>query len=58
VSAPAIVVRVELEEPLRVLASWPREDDELRMGVWLADHPAQAALVRWAIELAAEEQAR
>lgn len=56
-SAPAIVIRLELEEPLRVFAAWLCEGDELRMRLWLRDHPEHADLVARAMELAEEEPA-
>lgn len=56
-SAPAIVIRIELEEPLRVFAAWLHEGDELRMQRWLKDHPEEAELLDRALALELRKRA-
>jgi hypothetical protein len=55
--APAIVIRLALEERVRVLSSWEREGDERRLHDWLAHHPELAELVERALELAGKRPA-
>jgi hypothetical protein len=54
---PALVIRLGLEEPLRVLAVWEHEADERRFRDWLASHPELAELVARALSLAEEKAA-
>jgi hypothetical protein len=53
-----IIIRVELEEPVRVGCVWLREGDELRLLDWLAGNPRLAALVMRAIELERDSEER
>jgi hypothetical protein len=50
--APAIVIRVALEEPVHVTAAWEHAADGARLRDWLQAHPELADLVNWAVELA------
>jgi hypothetical protein len=47
-SAPAIVIRLEIESSPVVYADVVSESEERRLGDWLASHPEQAELVRLA----------
>jgi hypothetical protein len=57
VSGPEVVIRVALEERVRVDAVWLHEGDELRWLDWIAVHPKLVALLGLAAELADEDAA-
>jgi hypothetical protein len=57
VSAPAIVIRLELEQPTRLHHDCMTDGEYARLLDWLRTHPAQAALVARAIELVDQERA-
>jgi hypothetical protein len=57
VSAPALIIRIELERRPVVYADYLHEGEGLRMLDWLRHHPAQAELIERALELAKRERA-
>jgi hypothetical protein len=59
VSAPAIVIRLELERSPVVVVDCLREDERLRLIDWIEAHPRYRAIVAAAraLELEAREQA-
>lgn len=57
VTAPSLHIVLELESAPKVRACFEHEGDELRMGDWLAAHPALRKMVDRALALAEREQA-
>jgi hypothetical protein len=57
VSAPAVIIRLELEKAPAIYHDCAREGDYARLIDWLRAHPAQADLVARALELARLERA-
>jgi hypothetical protein len=49
--APAIVIQLVFEQPLRVVAAWEHDGDERRLREWLEAHPELAELVARALSL-------
>jgi hypothetical protein len=57
VSAPAIVIRLELEQSPRLHHDCTTDGEYARLLDWLRAHPAQSDLVSRALELVDREQA-
>ena len=55
-SAPAILIRLELEAPPKVLIDALHEQDHDRLLDWLEAHPEYLALVQEALLLAPERR--
>lgn len=56
-SAPGIIIRLELEAAPLVIADFLNDGEMARMNDWLDHHPAQAELIARALELAEAERA-
>jgi hypothetical protein len=57
VSAPAIVIRLALEEPPQVICDTLSESERIRLVDWVASHHEYADLVELAYELQDRERA-
>jgi hypothetical protein len=57
VSPPAITIRIALEAAPVIYRDFSNEGEERRMLDWINAHPAYAALIRRALELAERERA-
>lgn len=55
--APAVVIRIELEAPPRVVVDALHEGEYDRLGDWLRSHPDLLDLIRRARDLEQREQA-
>jgi hypothetical protein len=56
-SAPAAVIRLELEAAPRVLIDCMNEREEIRLADWITSHPRLLDLVAAALELQNEAEA-
>ena len=57
VSAPAILILVQLETAIRVAWDCLNEGDELRLRDWIDAHPDYGPIIARALELAEQERA-